>query len=314
MKIQQKLAHRTNYGASRSVATIKYIVIHYTANDGDKAWNNANYFQTALPSGKKASAHYFVDDNYVYQSVPDNYVAYSVGAKTADKSKGGGKYFTMCTNANSLNIELCDTNKNGSIYPTNATINLALDLTRYLMNKYNIDVDHVIRHFDVTGKECPKYWVKDAKWKSEFKNKLTVIFEPAFKEGWVEDEKGWWYRYSDGSYPKSKWVTIGGKDYYFNSEGYMASKEYIKASDYATSKKLYWVGVDGAWNGKEYTWKQDAKGWWIAEIGGRWYAKNEWAMIDGKWYYFDDTGYMVANRIKTIDGNVCQFREDGTLI
>lgn len=305
MKIIQKIAHRSNFGKTRS--TIKFIVIHYTANDGDKAWNNANYFQTALPSGKKASAHYFVDDSLVYQSVPDNYVAYAVGANYADKSKGGGKYYGICKNDNSISIELCDTNKDGSIYPTQATINLAIELTRSLMEKYNIDTDHVLRHFDVTGKECPKYWINDSKWRTEFKDKLTVV-------GWSKDEKGWWYRYKDGTYPKAEWVEIDNKWYYFNSEGYMASNEYIKSSDYNTNKKLYWLDPTGAWNNKSYKWMNNYKGWWIQEVGGSWYPKNEWAKIDNKWYYFDESGYMVANRIKTIDGNVYQFRTDGSLI
>lgn len=309
INVIQKLAHKSNYGKTRSADSIKYIVIHYTANDGDKAWNNANYF--ANNSNLKASAHYFVDDNYIYQSVPDTAIAYSVGGK---KLNSHGRLHGVCTNANSLNVELCDTEKNGTYNVTQATIDRAIELVALLMFTYNISSDNVIRHYDVTGKECPKYWIDNNKWESEFKLPLISTYNKKYRVGWIEDVKGWWYRYEDGTYPKSQWVTIDGKDYYFNADGYMASKEYIKSADYDTNKKLYWVDKDGAWNGKEYTWKQDAKGWWLAEIGGRWYAQNEWAKVDGKWYYFDNTGYMVANRIKTIDGNVYQFREDGTLI
>ena len=81
MEKKTVLAHKTNYGMMRKSSEIKYIVIHNTANDGDKAYNNARYFQTP---GLTASAHYFVDDTTIYQSVLDNSVAYSVGAKTAD--------------------------------------------------------------------------------------------------------------------------------------------------------------------------------------------------------------------------------------
>ncbi len=184
MNLTQKLAHKSNYGGTRSTSTIKYIVIHYTANDGDKAWNNANYFQSP---NRNASAHYFVDDNYVYQSVPDNYVAWSVGgAKYSDCAKtGGGKLYGKCTNSNSINIELCDTNKNGTVYPTQATINRAIELTKELMKKYNVPADRVVRHFDTNGKHCPAYWMDNSKWNKEFHGKLkttvSIPTQPTYK-------------------------------------------------------------------------------------------------------------------------------------
>ena len=77
-KYKQNLANRKNYGGRRSLAAIKYIGLHYTGNDGDSADANANYFKKNIV---KASAHYFVDDTSVVQSVPDDYVAWSVGGK-----------------------------------------------------------------------------------------------------------------------------------------------------------------------------------------------------------------------------------------
>ena len=85
---------------------------------------------------------------------------------------GGGKKYGLCTNANSINIELCDTVRDGKAGASAATIQNALTLTHKLMKKYNIDKAHVIRHFDVTGKPCPAYWVDDKKWKKEFLDKL----------------------------------------------------------------------------------------------------------------------------------------------
>lgn len=170
------LANKGNYGGSRSTSDIKYIVIHYTANDGDTDENNGNYFKNNLVD---ASAHYFVDDDSVTQSVPDNYVAWSVGGSKYSNcaSTGGGKYYGICKNANSLNIELCDDVKNGVIYPSAKTIKNAIELTKSLMKKYSIPAANVIRHFDVTGKSCPAYWcgssAKNKKWKTEFHNKLS---------------------------------------------------------------------------------------------------------------------------------------------
>ena len=167
-------ALRCNYGNARVLNTIKYIVIHYTANDGDTALSNAKYF---AKGNRGASAHYFVDSNNIVQSVEDNYVAWSVGgSKYSDCSKtGGGKFYGKCTNSNSLSIEICDDIKNNAIYPTEAAINNVIDLVRTLMKKYNISINNVIRHFDVTGKKCPMYWCgdsqKNGKWQ-KFKNSI----------------------------------------------------------------------------------------------------------------------------------------------
>ena len=175
-KLKKKYANKNNYGAKRSTSNIKYIVIHYTANDGDTDEANANYFASRII---KASAHYFVDDDSVTQSVPDNYVAWSVGGTKYSncKTTGGGKYYTKCTNSNSISIELCDTKKDGKIYPTKKTIDNTIELTRKLMKQYNIPSTNVIRHFDVTGKTCPVYWCgtseKNQLWKTEFHNKLS---------------------------------------------------------------------------------------------------------------------------------------------
>jgi N-acetylmuramoyl-L-alanine amidase CwlA len=172
-KLKTNLAHRNNYGSQRKKSDIKYIVVHYTANDGDSDESNANYFKTER--NPKASAHYFVDDDSVTQSVPDDYVAYSVGgSKYSDcASTGGGKLYGLAKNANTLNIELCDTKKDGTIKASEQTLANAAELIRTKMQEYSIDVDHVIRHFDVNGKHCPAYFM-DAKAWNEFKERLTA--------------------------------------------------------------------------------------------------------------------------------------------
>ena len=169
--IKVNLANKANYGSSRATDRIRYIVIHYTGNDGDTDESNGKYFANNVV---KASAHYFVDDDSITQSVPDNYAAWAVGgSKYANSAKtGGGKFYGKCNNTNSLSIEICDDVKNGTVYPSAKTIQNALDLTKHLMKKYNVPASNVIRHFDVTGKSCPAYWVDEAKWKAEFWNKL----------------------------------------------------------------------------------------------------------------------------------------------
>ena len=168
MKIN--LANRKNYGEKRSIEAIKYIALHYTANDGDSDEGNANYFHNHTV---KASAHYFVDDDSITQSVPDDYVAWSVGGKlyTDHVSTGGGRLYGIATNNNTLNIEMCDTVKDGVIKASEATIENAIDLIRRKMKQYKIDIDHVIRHFDVNGKHCPAYLMDEQAWK-KFKTRI----------------------------------------------------------------------------------------------------------------------------------------------
>ena len=184
--LKEQLAASGNYGGSRNASQIRYLVYHYTGNDGDKAANNAKYFQNNIV---KASAHYFVDDTTVWRSVPDLKVAWSVGGSkyaNADKT-GGGTMYGIITNTNSISIEMCDTIRNGVYQASEATLVNAAELGRELMEKYGIPIENVYRHFDVTGKHCPSYLVNAQKW-AEFKKRLEVKImdntpSPAHKEG-----------------------------------------------------------------------------------------------------------------------------------
>ena len=167
MNLVKILANRINYGSKRNTKNIKWLPIHYTANDGDSAKGNGNYFKNNKP---KASAHYFVDDDVIVNSVPDEYIAYAVGGKKYNNN--GGKYYGVCTNANSISIELCDTQRNGKSDLSSETRKNAIEVARYLCKKYNIDKNHVIRHYDVNGKLCPKYFVEDEKAWKKFKDDI----------------------------------------------------------------------------------------------------------------------------------------------
>lgn len=164
------LANRKNYGSARAADKIKYIVIHYTGNDGDTDEGNATYFKNNVVS---ASAHYFVDDDSVTQSVPDLFTAWSVGGtKWKDcATTGGGTMYGKITNANSISVEMCDTLRNGTVKASEQTMANTATLVKSLMKKYNIDINHVYRHFDVTGKHCPAYFMNASAW-AEFKERL----------------------------------------------------------------------------------------------------------------------------------------------
>lgn len=173
MIIKTNIAHRGNYGGMRQLTDIKYIVIHYTANDGDTDENNGEYFKN---NDVDSSAHYFVDSDSITKSVPDNYIAWHCGGKIYKHNK--------CRNYNSIGIEICDDIKNGSIYPSSKTIQNAIELTKMKMKEYNIPKENVIRHFDVTGKHCPEYWINASKWHDEFWDKLNFELTTANDITW----------------------------------------------------------------------------------------------------------------------------------
>ena len=149
MNINTVYAHTSNYTKGRK-QLIKYIVVHYTANDGDTARNNGNYFSQP---NRNASAHYFVDENEIIQSVKDTDTAWHCGAKSYKHE--------LCRNDNSIGIEICsEKDEQGKYYINESTQNNTIELIKQLMQKYDISIENVLRHYDITGKLCPEPFVK----------------------------------------------------------------------------------------------------------------------------------------------------------
>jgi N-acetylmuramoyl-L-alanine amidase len=160
---QGQPCHRSNYTAGRGGNHIRYIVIHFTANNGDTAQNNCTYFGGA---SRGASAHYFVGDDGIYQSVQDNDRAWHCGGTTKYKHP-------HCRNMNSIGIEMCSRiDQNGQYYIKDNVISDTVELTRFLMDKYNIPIENVIRHYDVWNKQCPEPFVRDKNLWKNFKLQL----------------------------------------------------------------------------------------------------------------------------------------------
>ena len=156
----------SNYRAGRT-QPVRYIVMHYTANNGDTARNNCDYYHRV--GGLQASAHYFCDEHGAMQSVREGDTAWHCGAEA------GRRYWhPECRNGNSIGIEMCSRKRaDGSYYIKPETVANAATLAREIMQRYGIDTDHVLRHYDVTGKRCPMPWVDDpAQWVA-FKDMLT---------------------------------------------------------------------------------------------------------------------------------------------
>lgn len=122
---------------------------------------------------------------------------------------------------------------------------------------------------------------------------------------WKKNSSGWWYEYSDGSYPRSRLVKIDSSLYYFNSRGYMitgwlkiGTKWYYFKSSGAAARG--WLAVGGKWYWFDSS-SVMATGW--KELGGRWYYLSPsgamvtgWQKIGGKWYYFASSGAMSASK------------------
>lgn len=140
----------------------KYIVIHYTANDGDTAKNNADYF---YDENREASAHYFIDENEIWQVVEDKDSAWHIGTL-------GNYYHEECRNSNSIGIEMCSNIENGKYYIKSSIVENTLNLTKKLMKQYNIPIENVLRHYDITRKICPAPFVNDNKLWKDLKKRL----------------------------------------------------------------------------------------------------------------------------------------------
>ena len=153
-----KQAHSGNYQPGRT-QPIEYIVVHYTANKGDTAKNNVDYFARTVTG---TSAHYFVDRNAVMQSVDEEDTAWHCGS---DHPR-----HPYCRNSNSIGIEMCDSVDG---VPDDVK-SLTVSLVQELMSRYGLDSSHVLRHYDVTGKRCPAPWVDDPQAWMDFKALLEV--------------------------------------------------------------------------------------------------------------------------------------------
>lgn len=131
------------------------VVIHYTANPGSSAKANRNYFENLQHTHTtSASSHFVVGLNgEIVQCIPCKEIAYA----------------TKQRNKDTISIECCIEDESGKF--NDDTYASAVELTAWLVVRYNLTSEEVIRHYDVTGKNCPKYFVEhEDEWKQFRKN------------------------------------------------------------------------------------------------------------------------------------------------
>lgn len=264
----QKLLTPYNYNPGK-ISRIKYIVIHYVGGTGS-AEQNCKYYAQAKRS---ASAHYYVDFNgSVWQSVEDQNIAWHCGAKIYKHPE--------CRNSNSIGIELCVRNKGNKSatsrdwYFEDATVQAAIELTKTLMKKYNIPADHVIRHYDVTGKICPNPFVYNQgkySW-NDFKNaisnsKFPALSTPKKKSGWTKESDGWHYYFDNGVGIKNNWFKDNTNRWaWFNAAGVAVSNDW-----YFYKNNWYYFGADC------------------------YMYESKWLLYKNNYYYFSANGTMGVN-------------------
>ena len=120
------------------------IVIHYVGNPGTTAEQNHSYFENLAQTGETyASSHFLVGlDGEIIQNVPLDEIAYCSNQRNED----------------TISIECCHPDDSGEF--NQATYDTLVKLTRWLMEYYDLDTSQVIRHYDVTGKICPRSFVE----------------------------------------------------------------------------------------------------------------------------------------------------------
>ena len=128
------------------IESVQYIAIHYTANPGATAIANRNYFENLANTHEtKVSSHFVVGlDGEVVQCIPTSEMSYATNSRNVD----------------TLSIECCHPDETGRF--NNATYDSAVKLTAWLCTRFGLNSENVIRHYDVTGKDCPKYYVENS--------------------------------------------------------------------------------------------------------------------------------------------------------
>ena len=139
------------------------VVIHYVGNPGTTAEANRNYF-ASLASGEEgvyASSHFVVGlEGEVIQCIPLTEIAYASNTRNDD----------------TVSVEVCHPDDAGEF--SNVTYRRTVELTAWLCREFDLDPKtDVIRHYDVTGKDCPKYYVEHPEAWDRFRTDVAAELE-----------------------------------------------------------------------------------------------------------------------------------------
>jgi N-acetylmuramoyl-L-alanine amidase len=159
---------------------VRKLIVHWTANPGASAANHFGYFDKTAPAAKHyASAHIFVDKTEAICIIPLDEVAYAAG-DIQERVNGvpyrGVHELLPSANYLSISVELC-VEKDGTFHAD--TLARAVDVFSELCKTYKLDPKaDIVRHYDVTHKNCPAPWVADVSKFVEFKCKVAEKMAP----------------------------------------------------------------------------------------------------------------------------------------
>ena len=143
------------------LSQVNGIVVHYTANPGTTAEQNRSYFESLAETGEThASSHFIIGiSGEIIQCIPCNEISYASNDRNSD----------------TISVECCIPDESGKF--TDETYQSLVELVAWLMGRYDLTTDNVIRHYDVTGKDCPKYFVENSNAWSDFKTDLLTYID-----------------------------------------------------------------------------------------------------------------------------------------
>lgn len=255
MNIQKQYLTVSNYnrpGSTRPQTTA--VACHYIGNPGTSAQANRNWFESLSKNhDTKASCHYIIGLNgEILQLIPEEEISW-------------------CTNqANSytISIEACHPDKTGKF--TDATYKAYIELCTDICRRWGLDPLNggLIRHYDVTKKVCPKWFVDHPDAWEQFKQDVAARLHPAEpekKSGWHQEE--------------------GGRRFYLGDTG-----EPVRNAWYKDGEDWYWF--DGAGMMVRNTWKTDSKGLWYYLGSSGAMLKDTWIVWKGELYRVKEDGSM----------------------
>ncbi len=162
MKIINRLIPAGKYNRPGTKSDPKRICVHYTGDVGATADRLALFYCTNPLA--ETSAQYVVGfEGELIRCVPDNEITYAASGQNAD----------------TIHIEVCYKNTAGRF--TEQSIKALRELVQYLMNLHNIPADKVVRHYDLTGKHCPAYYIDSKRWAALHKRITAPVVASATK-------------------------------------------------------------------------------------------------------------------------------------
>lgn len=144
----------------------------------------------------------------------------------------------------------------------------------------------------------------------------------ALPGSWAYQNGKWWWRYEDGGWPSNCFLTIGGAEYYFDSEGYAATGwRYLSDGWHLFSGSCahlkgwaasgsHWFYLDETSGLMKTGWVLVNHNWYYLDLSGA--MQTGWLFLDNTWYWLEPSGLM-ATGFKLVNGALYHFSQSGSM-